>query len=124
MGVRGECLSTTTTCRTACALDCSLWHFLCLRPYSREAEGGKEVTATSLLAALECGHVGVAVSPDRRPCLVTMENVIKKKKIREKLERNVGAEGGHQTAAAATEVRAVKCCKGGGGAGIGESLRE
>lgn len=43
----------------------------------RRREGG--YCHLSLLA-LECGHVGVAVSPDRRRCLVTMENVIKKKK--------------------------------------------
>lgn len=56
----------------------------------RRSRLGGDAAATSL-CALECGHVGVAVSPARRRCLVTMEKVIKKK--REKLERNGGAAG-------------------------------
>lgn len=43
----------------------------------RRSRLGGGAAATSL-CALECGHVGVAVSPARRRCLVTMEKVIKK----------------------------------------------
>lgn len=63
----------------------------------RRSRLGGGAAATSL-----CGHVGVAVSPARRRCLVTMEKVIKKKTRKAGEEwRSSREERGQQTAAAA-----------------------
>lgn len=108
-----ECPSTT--CRTACALDCSLGTSCACVPSPEKEE--KQV------GRWRCCHL--VVCPRVWPCwcgCVASQTTLprdngKSNKKNEKswrgMEEEQGRERGQQTAAAeATEVRAVKCCRG------------